>query len=51
MKAIALVLAILGFVSYIYEHYLDDLRSKSENGSGVSQFSLVERGKVYLELE
>ena len=51
VKAIHMVLAIWGFVSYIYQHYRDDLRSKSGSGSGVSEFSLIERGKVYLELE
>ena len=34
VKAIAMVLAIWGFVSYIYQHYRDDLRSKSGSGSG-----------------
>ncbi|KAF2282822.1 hypothetical protein GH714_043113 [Hevea brasiliensis] len=29
LKVIALVLAIWGFVSYIYQHYLDDQKSKS----------------------
>ncbi|KAJ9135904.1 hypothetical protein P3X46_033029 [Hevea brasiliensis] len=29
LKVIALVLAIWGFVSYVYQHYLDDQKSKS----------------------
>lgn len=29
VKVIALVLAVWGFVSYIYQHYLDDLQSKA----------------------
>ncbi|KAL7211490.1 hypothetical protein ACSBR2_014371 [Camellia fascicularis] len=48
VKVIAMLLAIWGFVSYIYQHYLDDLNSKaktgSENGNGASEVSLVERG-------
>lgn len=48
VKVIAMLLAIWGFVSYIYQHYLDDLNSKaktgSQNGNGASEVSLVERG-------
>ncbi|KAI8001000.1 Purine permease 21 [Camellia lanceoleosa] len=48
VKVTAMLLAIWGFVSYIYQHYLDDLNSKaktrSENGNGASEVSLVERG-------
>ncbi|CDP06322.1 unnamed protein product [Coffea canephora] len=29
VKAVAMLLAIWGFISYIYQHYLDDLESKS----------------------
>jgi len=31
VKAIAMVLAIWGFISYFYQHYLDDSKSKAEN--------------------
>uniref|UniRef100_A0A5B6Z551 Probable purine permease n=1 Tax=Davidia involucrata TaxID=16924 RepID=A0A5B6Z551_DAVIN len=46
VKVIAMLLAIWGFVSYIYQHYLEDLKSKaeSENVDQVSEASLVERG-------
>ncbi|KAJ4703800.1 Purine permease [Melia azedarach] len=34
LKAISMVLAIWGFVSYVYQHYLDDCKSKiDEDGS------------------
>ncbi|KAM2799826.1 hypothetical protein COP1_004618 [Malus domestica] len=36
IKAMALVLAIWGFVSYVYQHYLDDQKSKIENKNGNS---------------
>ncbi|PSS02952.1 Purine permease [Actinidia chinensis var. chinensis] len=43
VKVIAMLLAIWGFISYVYQHYLDDLKSKSlQNGS--PEVSLVERG-------
>ncbi|CAN1251318.1 Purine permease 21 [Linum perenne] len=35
VKAIAMVLAVWGFVSYLYQHYLDGRRRSS--GSGVIQ--------------
>ncbi|KAH9749333.1 putative purine permease 10 [Citrus sinensis] len=31
LKVIAMVLAIWGFLSYVYQHYLDDRNSKSDN--------------------
>ncbi|KAI5331482.1 hypothetical protein L3X38_021608 [Prunus dulcis] len=31
IKAMAMVLAIWGFISYAYQHYLDDRKSKNEN--------------------
>ncbi|KAF5944006.1 hypothetical protein HYC85_018083 [Camellia sinensis] len=39
VKVMAMLLAIWGFVSYVYQHYLDDLESKvrSENVNGVSE--------------
>ncbi|KAL7212591.1 hypothetical protein ACSBR2_015306 [Camellia fascicularis] len=42
VKVIALLLAIWGFVSYVYQHYLDDLESKvtSENVNGVSEVNV-----------
>ncbi|GMI96181.1 hypothetical protein like AT4G18220 [Hibiscus trionum] len=36
VKAMAMVLAIWGFLSYIYQHYLDDSKSKKANSNGVS---------------
>ncbi|KAL6201255.1 hypothetical protein ACLB2K_024970 [Fragaria x ananassa] len=30
IKVVSLVLAIWGFISYVYQHYLDDCKSKSE---------------------
>lgn len=33
IKAISIVLAVWGFVSYVYQHYLDDSKSNSENRS------------------
>ncbi|KAL1555882.1 putative purine permease 10 [Salvia divinorum] len=37
LKAVAMVVAMWGFVSYIYQHYLDDLEMKERgrNGDGV----------------
>ncbi|KAL6991399.1 Purine permease 21, partial [Sarracenia purpurea var. burkii] len=50
VKVVAMVLAIWGFVSYIYQHYLDDYELKSrktgtvhERVDGVVEGSLVER--------
>ena len=31
VKAISILLAIWGFISYFYQHYLDDSESKAEN--------------------
>ncbi|EYU28179.1 hypothetical protein ABFS82_13G087600 [Erythranthe guttata] len=31
VKAVAMLLAIWGFVSYMYQHYIDDLKIKEEN--------------------
>ncbi|OMP07254.1 hypothetical protein COLO4_07497 [Corchorus olitorius] len=44
IKVIAMVLAIWGFVSYVYQCYLDDKSSKSEyrSGSEVSKSPLLE---------
>ncbi|KAA8514971.1 hypothetical protein F0562_018242 [Nyssa sinensis] len=39
VKVVALLLAIWGFVSYIYQHYLDDLKSKSKNHRIVNHVS------------
>ncbi|PON51846.1 Purine permease [Trema orientale] len=33
LKAMAMLLAIWGFLSYIYQHYLDDLKSKAEQSN------------------
>ncbi|KAM7500640.1 hypothetical protein LguiA_025054 [Lonicera macranthoides] len=46
VKVIAMVLAIWGFVSYIYQHYLDDLEAKaaSKKVNQVPQVSSTERG-------
>ncbi|XWS18608.1 hypothetical protein CRYUN_Cryun32bG0059400 [Craigia yunnanensis] len=43
-KAIAMALAIWGFVSYVYQCYLDNKSSKSEYGTGseVSKSPLLE---------
>ncbi|GAA0143615.1 hypothetical protein LIER_35771 [Lithospermum erythrorhizon] len=34
IKVIALLLAIWGFLSYVYQHYLDDIKSKKASSSG-----------------
>lgn len=36
VKVVSMVLAIWGFVSYIYQHYIDDLEIKAENANKVS---------------
>ncbi|KAL6991400.1 hypothetical protein U1Q18_009512 [Sarracenia purpurea var. burkii] len=53
VKVVAMVLAIWGFVSYIYQHYLDDYELKSrktgtdnERVDGVFEDSLVERSEA-----
>ncbi|PON47129.1 Purine permease [Parasponia andersonii] len=33
LKAMAMLLAIWGFLSYIYQHYLDDLKSKADQSN------------------
>nr|GMD09776.1 probable purine permease 10 isoform X2 [Ipomoea batatas] len=48
VKVVSMVLAIWGFVSYIYQHYLDDLKAKAkakavEREEEVSQVALVQR--------
>ncbi|MED6186745.1 hypothetical protein PIB30_069648 [Stylosanthes scabra] len=35
VKAVALLLAIWGFISYIYQHYLDDKKAKADKSSDV----------------
>lgn len=44
IKAIAMVLAIWGFVSYVYQCYLENKKSNSEyrSGSEVSKSPLLE---------
>ncbi|KAK6124153.1 hypothetical protein DH2020_042126 [Rehmannia glutinosa] len=48
LKGVAMVLAVWGFVSYMYQHYLDDLKMEKISGSDddeVGQVALVaERG-------
>ncbi|KAL0352893.1 UNVERIFIED_CONTAM: Purine permease 21 [Sesamum angustifolium] len=44
LKAVAMLLAMWGFVSYMYQHYLDDLKMKEKRRSseeGVSEVALV----------
>ncbi|CAB4306768.1 unnamed protein product [Prunus armeniaca] len=46
IKAMAMVLAIWGFISYAYQHYLDDRKSKNENknvNGEVSKASSLEK--------
>ncbi|CAB4276380.1 unnamed protein product [Prunus armeniaca] len=40
IKVIAMVLALWGFASYLYQHYLDDLESKAEN-KHVKEISMI----------
>ncbi|KAH9797649.1 protein reduced wall acetylation 3 [Citrus sinensis] len=35
LKVIAMVLAIWGFLSYFYHHYLDDFKSKTKDGTAI----------------
>ncbi|GAB2301126.1 hypothetical protein Dimus_035159 [Dionaea muscipula] len=37
IKAIAMLLAVWGFVSYAYQHYLDDYKNKGSNAHKVSE--------------
>ncbi|KAL8468428.1 hypothetical protein ACS0TY_031585 [Phlomoides rotata] len=47
LKAVAMLLAMWGFVSYIYQHYLDDLKMKEKEAEAVSEVALVnERGAI-----
>ncbi|KAL8460860.1 hypothetical protein ACS0TY_032384 [Phlomoides rotata] len=47
LKAVAMLLAMWGFVSYIYQHYLDDLKMKEAEADAVSEVALVnERGAI-----
>nr|XP_016502635.1 PREDICTED: probable purine permease 9 isoform X3 [Nicotiana tabacum] len=46
VKVMSMLLAIWGFVSYIYQHYLDDLKDKAAKNVQVverSEVSLIER--------
>ncbi|XP_019229760.1 PREDICTED: probable purine permease 9 isoform X2 [Nicotiana attenuata] len=46
VKVMSMLLAIWGFVSYIYQHYLDDLKDKAAKDVEVvelSEVSLIER--------
>ena len=48
VKVVAMLLAIWGFVSYMYQHYLDDSKSKTEreNATQVSQASTSEEVQI-----
>ncbi|KAJ0081759.1 hypothetical protein Patl1_10126 [Pistacia atlantica] len=48
LKVGALILAVWGFVSYVYQHYLDDCKSKfdSRNANDAAKASIVERNNV-----
>lgn len=47
LKAVSMLLAIWGFVSYIYQHYLDDLKMKERKRNDGVEISLVdERGSA-----
>ncbi|KAK2985773.1 hypothetical protein RJ640_025781 [Escallonia rubra] len=51
VKVVSMLLGIWGFGSYIYQHYLDDLKLKAEgkklgNKESPSEVSLVERGQL-----
>ncbi|GMY37863.1 probable purine permease 10 isoform X2 [Fagus crenata] len=39
LKVISMVLAIWGFVSYVYQQYLDDFKSKSEDKINANEAS------------
>lgn len=41
VKVISMVLAIWGFVSYIYQHYVDDLEAKKNNANASHQVAEV----------
>lgn len=42
VKVIAMLLAIWGFTSYIYQHYLDDLKQKAESRTVNRQVNLIQ---------
>ncbi|KAL2473773.1 putative purine permease 10 [Forsythia ovata] len=46
LKGIAMLLAMWGFISYMYQHYLDDLKMKAERklSDDVSEVPLTETG-------
>ncbi|KAL2473774.1 putative purine permease 10 [Forsythia ovata] len=46
LKCIAMLLAMWGFISYMYQHYLDDLKMKAERklSDDVSEVPLTETG-------
>ena len=41
VKAISMVLAIWGFISYFYQHYLDDSESKAEKRDVKDEISML----------
>ena len=41
VKAISMVLAIRGFISYFYQHYLDDSESKAEKRDVKEEMSML----------
>ncbi|WMV15651.1 hypothetical protein MTR67_009036 [Solanum verrucosum] len=41
IKVMSMVLAIWGFVSYMYQHYLDDLKDKAEKRGKLVELSEV----------
>uniref|UniRef100_A0A5B7BFP2 Probable purine permease n=1 Tax=Davidia involucrata TaxID=16924 RepID=A0A5B7BFP2_DAVIN len=47
VKVVAMLSAVWGFVSYIYQHYLDDLKSKAENHENVNQVSEASVSGLY----
>ncbi|KAE7996249.1 hypothetical protein FH972_000984 [Carpinus fangiana] len=48
VKAIAMVLAIWSFISYFYQHYLDDSESKAENRD-VKEISMLPLSKEVID--
>ncbi|KAE7996247.1 hypothetical protein FH972_000982 [Carpinus fangiana] len=48
VKAIAMVLAIWGFISYFYQHYLDDSESRAENRD-VKEISMLPLSKEVID--
>lgn len=45
VKAVSMFLAIWGFISYLYQHYLDDLKSKTISGNDIKEpeISMIRR--------